>query len=170
MNRDSNGEGKWSAASIAERYRVYCGVLKEAHEELVVEFVREGEVTWVYPLMFTVIRLANLGDRAAIALALELIEENQHFPYGSILKTHAARALRRADLTDEQIERIRSRIVEMMAKGMVPREFREYAKLLRRIGMGNWWQRLEESVPRDNRFVMRWNQYFRKHLRLGEGE
>ena len=44
----------------------------------------------------------------------------------------------------------------MLIAGNVPREFREYVKLLRTIGFDELWPRLEANVPRDNKYVMRY--------------
>jgi len=39
---------------------------------------------------------------------------------------------------------------------MVPREFREYWKLLRDIGEAEDWSRLDAEIPRDNPYEMRY--------------
>lgn len=52
----------------------------------------------------------------------------------------------------------------MLLAGYVPYEFKEYAKLLRRVGIGSWWPIIEEHVKRDNRSVMRFYNYFRNHV------
>lgn len=118
---------------------------------------------WVYPIMRKIIDGAERGDRACIAIAIEFIEEDQHFPFGRNLKSRSARALRRADLSGEQVERIRERIVKMLLAGMVPREFREYSKLLRRVGVGSWWPIVEQRIPRDNPYAMHYFKYLREH-------
>ncbi len=42
---------------------------------------REGEVTWIYPIMDQVIAGVERGDKACIAIGIEFIEEDQHFPF-----------------------------------------------------------------------------------------
>ena len=51
----------------------------------------------------------------------------------------------------------------MLLAGNVPHEFKEYAKLLRRIGVGGWWPVIEQQISRENRYVMRYYNYLRSH-------
>jgi hypothetical protein len=115
--------------------------------------------------MESVIAGIDRDDKAAIALGIDFIEESEHFVFGRILKSNTARALRRATLTPEQVGRIRKRIVEMLLAGEVPHEFHEYARLLRTIGLGDWWPIIEQRVARDNPYVMRYYQYFRSNAK-----
>lgn len=53
----------------------------------------------------------------------------------------------------------------MLALGVIPREMREYVKLLRTLGVGEHWSRLDSDIPRENPYAMR----FYKSLRAAEG-
>ncbi len=97
-------------------------------------------------------------------LGVEFIHEDRTFPFGRALKSNTARALRRAELTPEQNERIRKRVVEMLIAGNTPREYREYAKLVRRIGAGDWWARAQGRVNVSSPHVRRYYDYFRQHV------
>jgi hypothetical protein len=105
------------------------------------------------------------GDVACIALGVDFVEENALFPFGPKLKSNTARALRRSQLTEGQKARLRQRISTMLATGTIPHEMREYAKLLRKVGVGEHWPRLERDIPRENPYAMR----FYKSLRAAEG-
>jgi hypothetical protein len=162
--RDYNGVGRWSAQAIVDRYEEYCRELGVSTlTDLTPETHFEGDGMWIYPVMRKVIEGAERGDRACIAIAVEFIEEDQLFPFGRNLKSRSARALRRADLSGEQVERIRERIAKMLLAGMVPREFREYSKLLRHIGMGAWWPIIEQRMPCDNPYAMHYFKYLQEH-------
>ena len=115
--------------------------------------------------MIEVINGIAESDVACIALGVDFIEEDARFPFGATLKSNTARALRRAPLTEPQVARLRQRIATMLISGIVPREMREYAKLLRTIGVGEQWPRLEEGIPLNNRYAMR----FYRVLRAAEG-
>ena len=115
--------------------------------------------------MDEIIAGAESGDKACIAIALEFIEEDQHFSFGRTLKANAARALRRAILSEAQKERVRQRVVNMLLAGIIPHEFKEYAKLLRSVGLGSWWPLLEQRISQDNRYAMRYFIYLRDHPR-----
>ncbi len=164
--RNYNGEGRWSIEAVQERYREYCAALQiKPSRSLTPREYTEGDVRWVYPIMDEVISGIDEGDPACVALGVEFVEEDAGFPFGATLKSNTARALRRAQLSESQKVRLRQRIATMLILGHVPREMREYAKLLRKLGVGEQWPRLEQEIPRDNRYAMR----FYKVLRAAEG-
>jgi hypothetical protein len=120
-----------------------------------------GDKQWIYSVMDRVIEGIEHGDPACAELGIEFIEEDRTFAFGRILKSNTARALRRTLLTDEQKERIRKRVVEMLGRQYLPREYRQYAKLARKIGLGNWLYRIEEQA--DNPWAKHYYTYFKEH-------
>lgn len=162
---DYNGVGIWSADGIQKRYRKYAEVIGTNPVQLVIKRHAEGGRTWVYPLMEQVIDLIEAGDKAAIEIGIEFIQEDDHFVFGRILKSNTARALRRASLTQEQQTRIRERLVGMMLSGQVPHEWHEYKRLLRHVGLGSLWPVLEKGVDRENKYVMRYYNYLHRFAR-----
>lgn len=119
----------------------------------------DGEKMWIYPVMDKVIEGIERGDAACRRLGIEFIEEDRKFTFGKILKSNTARALRRSDLTPEEQDRIRRRLVDMLLAGNVPHEYKQYAKLLKRIGLGSLRDEIELGVDRTNQFVMRYYNY-----------
>ena len=162
---DYNGVGIWSAEAIQKRYRKYADAIGTDPLHLAPRRHTEGGRTWVYPLMEQIINLIEAGDKAAIEIGIEFIQEDDHFVFGRILKSNTARALRRASLTPEQQQRIRERLVGMMLSGQVPHEWREYKRLLRDIGLGSLRPVLEDGVDRDNKYVMRYYNYLDRFAR-----
>ena len=163
--RDYNGTGWWSGEEILARYERYCRELGLAPaSKLSPREHTEGEVHWVFPVMEEVIKGIEANDRACVALGVDFIEEDQHFPFGKVLKSNTARALRRTQLDEAQIIRIRRRVVDMLLAGNVPHEFKQYARLLSRVGVDSLWPEIEQRVPRENRYVMRWFNYLRARL------
>jgi hypothetical protein len=162
--RNYNGVLEWSVESVQGRYRQYCRTLgvKEPNVPHSREHV-EGNVRWIYPIMESVIEGIARGDLASAEIGVEFIQEDEHFVFGRVLKSNTARALRRTELTASQKDRLRTRIVRMLLDGYVPHEFHEYAKLLRHIGLRNWWPTIERDINRDNPYVMRYYRYFRLH-------
>lgn len=164
--RNYNGEGRWSIKAVQERYRAYCAALQiKPSRSLTPREHTEGDVRWTYPIMDEVIGGIAEGDPACVALGVEFVEEDARFPFGATLKSNTARALRRVQLSESQKIRLRERVATMLILGHVPREMREYAKLLRKVGVAEQWPRLEQEIPRDNRYAMR----FYKVLRAAEG-
>lgn len=163
--RDYNGEGIWSKDEIISRYMRYRRDLKLPNliDLSPVEHT-EGEVKWIYPVMDKVINGIESGDAACRRIGIEFIEEDKKFVFGRIMKANTARALRRSELNDEEQERIRRRIVSMLIDEKIPREYREYAKLLRKIGFKNYWDKIENGVNRSNPYVMKYYNYLKSNL------
>ena len=129
-----NAAGCWSRESILQRYSRYAAELGVVPRDLSPTEHTEQTRHWVYPVMEKVIEGIESGDPACVQLGIDFIEEDAKFTFGKILKSNTARALRRAPLSHEQRERIRRRVLGMLRAGHVPHEFREYARLLRKIG------------------------------------
>ena len=160
--RDYNGEDIWSKNEISRKYLQYCQELDVQNpiDLSPVEYV-QGEVKWIYPVMEKVIAGIEQGDVACRRIGIEFIEEDRKFPFGRVLKSNTARALRRRDPTSEEQERIRSRLVAMLLAGNVPHEYKQYAKLLKRIGVGHYWNEIESRINRANDYVMRYYKYLK---------
>ena len=104
-------------------------------------------------------------DRVCKIIGVELVEENRTMPFGRILKSNTARALRRTSLDNNLQARLKNRIIGMLIKGKVPREYKEYAKLLRKIGIDRYdWQIIERHFPQDNIYTMKYYRYFKECL------
>jgi hypothetical protein len=114
--------------------------------------------------MERVIEGIGRGDAACIELGVEFIEEDRPFPFGRILKSNAARALRRAELTAAQKERVRKRVIEMLIAGNTPREYRQYGKLVRKIGLGEWWVLAQGRLNLASPHIRRYYDYFRQYV------
>ena len=162
---DFNGRGKWSESAIVRRYARY--VLQEKVSprlKIASNRSHKGDETWLYPAVEAVIDGVGAGDVACAVICIELIEEDATMPFGRTLKANAARALRQREhlLKPVHSARLRTRIFELLVKGNVPREYREYAKLLRSLGLGPYWEQLDEINPK-NQHVRKWIRYFRQH-------
>ncbi len=159
----------WTSSEIKRRYTGYARQLGVARRStLVVDRYGERQERWGQSVMNQVIQGIEAHDPACAQIGVELIEEDRGFSCGAIYKSNTAKALRRCQsLTDEQVSRIRTRIVGMLQSGEVPREYREYAKLLRAVGIGPHWNEIEDATPR-NRFATRAKAYFLNHCRPAE--
>jgi hypothetical protein len=169
--RDYNGSGRWSCRAIQAYYDQLARRLQvSVHSDLKPKELVSADVHWVYPVMYRVIEGIGRGDVACIEIGVEFIEEDQTFPFGRILKSNTARALRRAELTESQRERIRKRVMEMLIAGHTPREYRQYAKLARKIGLGKWWALAQDRLDLARPFVRHYYDYFRLYVVGGSAE
>jgi hypothetical protein len=154
---DYNGEGRWSRAGILARYEQLVAELRITPRDVSPMEHSKGDRKWVYPVMDRIIEGIEAGDAACICIGIEFIEEDAKFPFGKILKSNTARALRRAELSEDEKQRIRRRVFGMLRDGHIPREFHEYAKLVRKIGFD------ASEIPAGvigNPFVQRFRAYF----------
>jgi hypothetical protein len=161
---DYNGSGVWSVDDVLARYALYVqkyGISTPLDLRPVIH--AEDQKQWIYPVMDRVIEGIESGDLACAEIGVEFIEEDASFAFGRILKSNTARALRRNPLTNELKERIRKRVVGMLAGGYLPREYRQYAKLARKIGLREWLSEIKERIPIDNPWAQRYYKYFAEH-------
>jgi hypothetical protein len=159
---DYNGTGFWSLESVQQRYKLYAqryGIALLSNLSPY-EHTENGK-HWIYPVMYQVIEGIENGDPACAEIGIEFIEESASFTFGQILKSNTARALRRAALTPEQKERIRKRVVEMLCTGYLPREYRQYAKLARKIGIEDWLSQIEREADLTKIWVQHYYRYFK---------
>jgi hypothetical protein len=160
--RDYNADGEWSVEAVQSRYLAHCARLNvPSPRPLQPRTHRNANGVWAEPILQTVIDGIKAGDAACVALGVELIEQDRKFPFGRILKSNAARALRSAELPDALKQRIRHRVANMLAAGNTPHEFKEYARLLRKVGFDEVWPRMAASPPLANKYAMRHFAYFR---------
>ena len=161
--RDYNGKGKWSKEEIIHRYKKYCLELNiEKEFDLSPVEYAEGNIKWIHPVMMKIIEGIEKGDSACRKIGIEFIEEDSKFPFGKTLKFNAARALRRTALTRDEQERIRRRLINMLIEGNVPHEYKQYAKLLKKIGLGNYWNEIESGIDKSNGYVMKYIEYLKQ--------
>jgi len=161
---DYNGSGFWSVEAVLARYAEYTRRFAvSAPRDLTPLIQSTDEGRWIYPVMDRVIEGIEQGDPACAEIGVEFIEESGSFAFGRILKSNTARALRRTALTHEQEERIRKRVVEMLEASYLPREFRQYAKLVRKIGLGDWLPQVTEQAELAVPPVQRYYAYFLEH-------
>ena len=168
--KDYNGTAEWSIEGVQTRYCEYAELLRVDKPCVPVPREHEnGAVRWIFPIMDEVIKGIERGDSACIALGVDFVEQNDLFPFGKILKSNTARALRRSSLSEEQKSRLRDHIVTMLVSGIVPHEMREYSKLLRVVGVADHWSRLEKEIPRNNPYAMRFYKILRTAANLPNG-
>lgn len=153
--RDYNGKGNWSRESVETRFKSYSKSLGTTIEKLEPRIYEEASVKWIYPLAEAVAEGIEKKDPACIELGIELIETSESMPFGMILKSNAARMLRRNAilLTADQRDRIRKRVADMIISEYMPREFLQYVKLAKEVGFGGEVARLESEADLGNRWV-----------------
>lgn len=167
----NDGPSEWSAKTTIERYHAIAKRLgqKELRDLTPVEH-QEGTRRWIYPVLDKVIDGIKAGDPACIELGIEYVESGHKQAFGWHLHRDTARALRHAALSPAQCHRLRKRILDMLVAGDVPREYQDYAKLLRRIGLGEGWRTARGAVDESKEHVMRFVRYFEEFAAIAPAE
>lgn len=153
--RDYNGQGRWSREAIERRFRSYASSFGTTVKELTPRIYEEGSTKWFYPLIEEVIVGIRQGDPACIELGVELIEDSDSMPFGKILKSNAAKALRHSagHLSEDHRRRIRKRVADMLIEQYMPREFVQYVKLARTVGFAEELDRVRSEADLTDRWV-----------------
>jgi hypothetical protein len=159
---DYNGSGAWSGSEILARYARYANELGIVPRDLSPAEQVQGNRHWIFPVMHKVIKGIEAGDAACTRIGIEFIEESAKFVAGKMLKSNTARALRRTVLTEEQKERVRRRVFGLLRDGHIPREYRQYARLLRKVGFD-----VKDIPPVDenNKYAVQFRHYFEEAAR-----
>jgi hypothetical protein len=161
----NDADGKWSRAGILLRYAKSVAKFGIVARDLSPREHSERGRCWVYPVMEKVIEGIEAGDIACVEIGIDFIEEDRKFPFGKIIKAKTACVLRRAELSSKQRRRILARVFGMLRDGKIPHEFREYAKLARKIGF----ELSDVPTPnKANQFVLRFQKYFEAVARKPE--
>lgn len=119
---------------MGRRYGEHCARFEELY--LPVEIPSHAlERRWhVRYFMDEMGRRIKSGQLAAAEMGLEMLEEDSGFPFGSIVKSNLGRALGKPKLCPSQVERVQARVADMLIRNFLPKEFRQYAWLCRRLG------------------------------------
>jgi hypothetical protein len=160
-----NGTGFWSVEEVLRRYAEYARVfgITQPRDRTPLTTL-DGDIERIYPVMDRVIEGIEAGDLGCAELGVEFIQTSDSFPFGMTIKSNVARALRRTTLTEAQKERIRRRVVEMLEAAYLPREFRQYAKLARKLGLSEFLQRIKQlAALSSNARVQRYCKYFEEN-------
>ena len=86
--------------------------------------------------VFDQVRFAIVrGDRLAMSIACDLIDKDPHMPFGKLIKSGLARALKQNAAALSPAERLRlvHTTLRLLALPHAPRELADYAKLLRKL-------------------------------------
>jgi hypothetical protein len=156
---DHNADGFWSVDAVVERYRRYCAQLDRRPDDVAPRASRQGDRVLIFSVMESVIAGIKRGDPACVTIGIEFLEEDRSFFLGMELKSRTARAIRQSATLDEvQQARLRRRFADMLVRGYLPREYKEYAKLFRKIGLGLHREAIEQA-DQSNSFILHWRAY-----------
>jgi hypothetical protein len=91
------------------------------------------------------------GDTVAVSLACELIERDPMLPFGKLIKSELARALKKKVelLVASERAQILSATVKLLNQQYAPRELEDYCKLTKKLPEAEYIAALSRVVPKN---------------------
>ncbi len=95
----------------------------------------EHPAIWVGQMFGRVKAAVAAGDTQAISLACELIERDPMLPFGKLIKSNLARALKKqlASITASERGQVLCATAKLLNQEYAPRELEDYCKLIRKF-------------------------------------
>tara|TARA_Y100000589_G_scaffold321902_1_gene353995 strand:+ start:1210 stop:1704 length:495 start_codon:yes stop_codon:yes gene_type:complete len=137
MEFNYNSSGNWSVDSVQERYRnlsLQLGGVAGFYPEPR-KYTNQRGASWTYNVMESVVDGVQLGDCACIELSIEYIADSPMGSNTGYIRERMARALRHAELSDKQKARLAFIFINMLKTGKLYKEYREYIRLFKCIGI-----------------------------------
>jgi len=158
MQINYNHQGKWSINNVIKKYKSLCELVKciDGFELIPDTFTTpNGEITWTYNIMNSVVEGIILGDKACIQLAVDYIEDNIMSPTTGYLRERMARSLRHVDLTPYQKESLAKTFLNQLSTQSINKEFKEYIRLFKTIGINPYKKDIEIYTQSDKEYIRR---------------
>lgn len=115
---------------------------------------------WVLELFRCIATAIKAGDTVAVSMACALIEDDRQLPFGKLIKSGLARALRQRHelLTASERAQVLGATVTLLNLRYAPRELEDYCRLLRKFPQGELRPALACITP-CNASAERWQRY-----------
>ncbi|RCU51623.1 hypothetical protein DU002_03900 [Corallincola holothuriorum] len=84
------------------------------------------------------------GDEAAIKIAKQFVLADVYFHYSGFIRATMARRLKSANLSLHDREELREGLYKLFYSGQFGPEYKEFCRLLRRIGLGHMKEKYKE--------------------------
>ena len=108
---------------------------------------------WVSSLFQNIRKAICLGDETAIAIACELIHCDPRLPFGKLIKSDLARALKKRSekLGSEERAQIMEVTIRLLTMSYAPRELEDYVKLIRKLPREEYISRTVSIQPQNEK-------------------
>ena len=111
--------------------------------------------TWIYSIMDAVADGIQLEDRACIELSVEYIKDNIMESTTGYIRERMARSLRHVTLSKDQKERLALSFMTQLEQQTLHKEFREYIRLFKTIGVEPYRKIIEKYLNSKKEFIRR---------------
>jgi hypothetical protein len=110
---------------------------------------------WLSLTFDTLTKAIHAGDTVAISLACDLIECDPMLPFGKIIKSNLARALRKQITMVVAKERAQlvGATMKLLGQQYSPRELEDYCKLIKKFPPSEFWIALTKIEPKNQKSI-----------------
>ena len=135
------------------------------------EIAIEHRATWGAMVMDNVAKAIKTGDPVAIDLGCEVISDDQKYPFGKLIKSNMARALKGKVeyLNDQQRMEILNVVRKLLNMEFTPRETEDYCKLVSKFPTKELKRSIQDLSP-CSESAERWIEYLPKATKSYLGE
>lgn len=111
----------------------------------------DNPAVWVSQTFDQVRKAISAGDTVAVSLACELIEKDPMLPFGKLIKSGLARALKKQIglLIASERAQILGVTVKLLNQEFAPRELEDYCKLANKLPNSELIAALSSAVPKN---------------------
>jgi len=127
---------KWTISAVRQRYELLSSSLK-VKEPLLFEYPYESELIKLKHALWAISKGIKRQDGAAIEIAIDLVISDVFFHYSGYTRATMARRLKSIALSETSKDRLRSGLLRLFSSGTFGPEHKEFARLLRNIGLGS---------------------------------
>jgi hypothetical protein len=115
------------------------------------EEAHENPAVWLSQTFGQVLKAIVAGDTAAVSLACDLIEKDPMLPFGKLIKSDLARALKKQVelLVASERAQVLGATVKLLNQEYAPRELEDYCKLAKKLPGPEYLAALSRAAPRN---------------------
>ena len=101
---------------------------------------------WLSQTFAQIVKAIGAGDTVAVAIACHLIERDPMLPFGKLIKSSLARALKKRVelLSAAERKKIVATTIKLLNLPFAPRELEDYCKLVKKFGLADPARELSE--------------------------
>jgi hypothetical protein len=108
---------------------------------------------WVSQLFERVRSAIGAGDKVAVSIACDLMDQDPQLPFGKLVKSDLSRALRKHPefLLEAERRQVVNATVKLLALEFAPRELEDYAKLVAKLPRSEYIALVERCQTRNEK-------------------
>jgi hypothetical protein len=136
---------EWTFTEVRQRYARLANSYR-VKESPLLEYPYESELIKLKHALWDISGAIKKQDSAAIQIAIEFVLSDVFFHYSGYIRATMARRLKSAGLSETSKERLRKGLFRLFSLDTFGPEHKEFARLLRNIGLGSMKEEYKELM------------------------